>query len=111
MTRKEMGTRYGSLVIRILANAQDQEDMKQVHALQDAITVEQKSSGKYDAPNFDPVSQKMIRDALLTLGTTILDNKRMFGGRTEVDPFPHLVGTAMLLGRPPPNTPPLTTYT
>jgi len=39
MTRKEMGTRYGSLVIRILADPQDQEDMKQVHALQDAICV------------------------------------------------------------------------
>src|SRR3981081_4334675 len=41
MTREEMGTRYGSLVIRILANPKDPEDMKQVHALQDAIKVEQ----------------------------------------------------------------------
>src|SRR5712671_5129726 len=98
MTRKEMGTRYGSLVIRILANPQDQEDMKQVHALQDAITVEQKSSGNYDAPNFDPVSQKTVRDALLVLGTTILDNKRMFGDRSEVDPVRHLIGSAMLWG-------------
>jgi len=48
MTERK-GTRYGSLVIRILANPQDQEDMKQIHALQDAITVEQKSSGNYDA--------------------------------------------------------------
>ena len=98
MTREEMGTRYGSLVIRILANPQDPEDMKQVHALQDAIKVEQKSSGKYEVPNFDPVSQKKVRDALLALGTTILDNKRMFGGRTEVDPVRHLIGSAMLWG-------------
>jgi len=98
MTREEMGTRYGSLVIRILANPKDPEDMKQVHALQDAIKVEQKSSGKYEAPNFDPVSQQKVRDALLVLGTTILDNKRMFGGRTEVDPVRHLIGSAMLWG-------------
>jgi hypothetical protein len=98
MTREEMGTRYGSLVIRILANPKDPEDMKQVHALQDAIRVEQKSSGKYEAPNFDPVSQTKVRDALLSLGTTILDNKRMFGGRTEVDPVRHLIGSAMLWG-------------
>src|SRR6266403_1137188 len=98
MTRQEMGTRYGSLVIRILANPKDPEDMKQVHALQDAIEVEQKSSGKYETPNFDPVSQKKVRDALLVLGTTILDNKRMFGGRTEVDPVRHLIGSAMLWG-------------
>ena len=64
MTREEMGTRYGSLVIRILANPKDPEDMKQVHALQDAIMVEQKSSGKYEVRNFDPVSQKKVRDFL-----------------------------------------------
>ena len=98
MTREELGTRYGSLVIRILANPKDPEDMKQVHALQDAIKVEQKSSGKYEVRNFDPVSQKKVRDALLVLGTTILDNKRMFGGRTEVDPVRHLIGSAMLWG-------------
>jgi hypothetical protein len=98
MTREEMGTRYGSLVIRILANPQDAEDMKQVHALQDAIKVGQKSSGKYEALNFDPISQKKVRDALLALGTTMLDNKRMFGGRAEVDPVRHLIGSAMLWG-------------
>src|SRR3979490_3347324 len=52
MTGEEMGTRYGSLVIRILANPKDSEDMKQVHALQDAIKVEEKISGKYEVPNF-----------------------------------------------------------
>jgi hypothetical protein len=98
MTREEMGTRYGSLVIRILANPKDPEDMNQVHALQDAFKVEQKSSGKYETPNFDPVSQQKVRDALFALGTTILDNKRMFGGRTEVDPVRHLIGSAMLWG-------------
>src|SRR5882724_1248291 len=98
ITREEMSTRYGSLVIRILANPKDPEDMKQVHALQDAIKVEQRSSGKYETPNFDPVSQQKVRDALLALGTTILDNKRMFGARTEVDPVRHLIGSAMLWG-------------
>jgi hypothetical protein len=98
MTRQEMGTRYGSLVIRILANPKDPEDMRHVHALQDAIKVEQKSSGNYETPNFDPVSQKKVRDALLVLGTTILDNKGMFGGRAEVDPVRHLIASAMLWG-------------
>jgi hypothetical protein len=98
MTRDEMGTHYGSLVIRILANPQDPEDMKQVHALQDAIKVEQKSSGKFEVQNFDSESQKKVRDALLALGTTILDNKRMFGSRTEADPVRHLIGSAMLWG-------------
>jgi hypothetical protein len=98
VTREEMGTRYGSVVIRILVNPEDPKDMKQVHALQDAIKVAQKSSGKYEVPNFDPVSQKQVRDALLVLGTTIPDTKRMFGNRSEVDPVRHLIGSATLWG-------------
>jgi hypothetical protein len=98
MTREEMGTRYGSIVIRILVNPERPEDLKQVHALQDAIKVEQQSSGKFEASNFDPVSEKKVRDALLALGTTIPDNRRMFGSRTEVDPVRYLIGSAMLWG-------------
>jgi hypothetical protein len=98
VTREEIGTRYGSLGIRILVDPQDPKDMNQVHALQDAIKVEQKSSGKYEVPNFDPVSQKKVRDALLVLGSTIPDTKRMFGSRSEVDPVRHLIGSAVLWG-------------
>jgi len=98
VTREEMGTRYGLLGIRILVNPQDPRDMKQVHALQDAIRVEQKSSGNFEVPNFDPISQKKVRDALLVLGTTIHDTKSMFGKRSEVDPVRHLIGSAILWG-------------
>jgi hypothetical protein len=98
VTRKEMGTRYGQVVIRILVNPEDLGDVKQIHDLQDAIKVAQKSSGEYEVPNFDPVSQKKVRDALLLLGTTIPDTKRMFGSRSEVDPVRHLIGSAILWG-------------
>ena len=98
MTREELGTRYGLLGIRILVNPQDPGDMKQVYALQDAIKVEQKSSRKFEVPNFDPISQKRVSDALLVLGTTIPDAKRMFGSRSEVDPVRHLIGSAILWG-------------
>jgi hypothetical protein len=98
VTSEEMGTRYGLLGIRILVNPQDSKDMKQVHALQDAVIVEQKSSGKFEVPSFDPISQKNVRDALLVLGTTIHDTKSMFGKRSEVDPVRHLIGSAILWG-------------
>src|SRR5260370_5020440 len=52
VTREDMGTRYGSVVIRILVHPQDPPDMKQVHGLQDAIKFEQKGSRRYDVPNF-----------------------------------------------------------
>jgi hypothetical protein len=86
------------VAIRFLVNPKDPEDMKQVHALQDAIKVEQKSSGNFEVPNFDPISHKKVRDLLIALGTTIPDTRHMFGGRSEVDPIRHLIGTAILWG-------------
>jgi hypothetical protein len=59
---------------------------------------QQKSSGKFEVPSFDPISQKNVRDALLVLGTTIHDTKSMFGKRSEVDPVRHLIGSAILWG-------------
>ena len=98
VTREEIGTRYGSLGIRILVNPEDPADMNQVHTLQDAIKVEQKSSGNFEVPNFDRITQKKVRDALLVLGTTIPDTNRMFGSRSQVDPVRHLIGSAILWG-------------
>jgi hypothetical protein len=101
-TRQAMGTRYGSLGVRILVDPADPEDMKRAHALQDALKTEQPGGpGKFEPPNWDPVSQQNVRDALLTLGTTLPDTKRMFGNRNEVDPVRHLIGTAMAFGGNP----------
>ncbi len=65
----------------------DPEDLKQVHALQDAIDVEQSGGpGKFEMPNWDQASQKKVRDALLVLGSTLPDFKGAFGTKSEVDP-------------------------
>src|SRR5580704_5963924 len=78
--RAKIGTRYVSLGVRILVNPGDPEDIKQVHALQDAITVAQPGGpGRFEVPNWDQASQKKIRDALLTLAETLPDTKRTFG--------------------------------
>jgi len=69
--------------------------------LQDAIRVEQRSSGRLELPNWDLVSQKKVRDALLVLNETLTDTKRMFGAKNEVDPVRHLIGTAMGWGGNP----------
>jgi len=39
--------------------------------------------GRVEAPNWDQASQKRIRDALLVLGATLPDTKRMFGRRSK----------------------------
>jgi hypothetical protein len=100
-TRAKIGTRYVMLVCRTLVDPNDPRDVAQAHKIQDAIQVEQRSLGKFEVPDWDPASQKKVRDALLVLGTTVPDTRRMFGTREEVDPVRHLIGTAMAWGGNP----------
>ena len=93
-SRERVGTRYMMVGVRTLVNPDDPSDLEAVHALQDAIKVEQKSPGLFEASSWDPVSQKTVRDALIALGGTLTDTRRMFGGKGEVDPLRHLIGAA-----------------
>jgi hypothetical protein len=101
LDKKQIGTRYVLVTVRALANPADAADMKAVHALQDGIKVNQKSAGHFDIPNWDPVSQKKVRDALVTLGSTLPDTRDSFGRLNDVDPVHHLIGTATLWGGNP----------
>ena len=97
-TREKIGTRYVSLGVRILVNPADPEDIKQVHALQDAITVTQPGGqGRFEVPNWDQASQKKVRDALLALAETLPDSRRTFGARDQVDPVRHLIWNGVRL--------------
>jgi hypothetical protein len=92
--KKKVGTRYVVAGVRTLVDPTDPKDVQQVHALQDAIKVSQKSAGKFDVPNWDQASQKKVRDALIVLGSTISSFSKAFGTRQQVDPIRHLIGTA-----------------
>jgi hypothetical protein len=85
----------------MLIDPANPKDLEEVHKLQDAIKVEQKNPGKFEVPAWDPASQKKVRDALLVLGETLPDTKRMFGTKAEVDAVRHLIGTAMAWGGNP----------
>jgi hypothetical protein len=101
-TREKIGTRYVSLAVCMLVDPNDPEDIKKVHALQDAIKVEQPGGpGRFEVANWDQASQKKVRDALLVLGANLPETKRMFGPRDQVDPVRHLIGTAMAFGGNP----------
>ncbi|MDF0644602.1 MAG: DUF1254 domain-containing protein [Nitrospira sp.] len=101
LTREEMGTRYVLAMVRILVDPSDTADLEEVHALQDAIKVEQAGAGKFDVPRWDPVGQKKIRDALIVLGATVPDSKHMFGTKEQVTPLRHLIGSAVAWGGNP----------
>jgi hypothetical protein len=99
--KNKVGTRYVAIGIRTLVDPTNPDDVKQVHALQDAIKVEQKGVGKFEVPNWDPVSQKKVRDALLVQASTMPDFKKAFGTKDQVDPMRHLIGTAAAWGGNP----------
>jgi hypothetical protein len=100
--RKEVGTRYMLVGIRTLVDPNSPADMGKVHALQDALKIEQKSSGKFEVPKWDTASLKKVREALFTLATTLTDTSHAFGLKNEVDPVKRLVSAAAAWGGNPP---------
>jgi hypothetical protein len=102
LTKEQVGTRYTVVGLRALVDSADPKDVQQVHALQDAIKVEQPGGpGRFEVPNWDQASQKKVRDALLVLASTLPDLRHAFGTRDEVDPIRHLIGTASAWGGNP----------
>ena len=101
LTKENVGTRYVAVAIRTLVDPADPKDLEAVHALQDAITVSQKAPGQFAVPNWDRLSQKKVRDALLALASSLPDTKGMFGSKGHVDPIRHLIGSASAWGGNP----------
>jgi hypothetical protein len=100
-TKAEVGTRYVTMALRTFVDPSSPQDLKLAHALQDAVTVQQRNAGRFEAPNWDPVSQKKMRDALLILSASLPDLKKAFGSRVQVDQVRHLIGTAAAWGGNP----------
>jgi hypothetical protein len=104
LTRKATGTRYAMVIIRTFANANSEADIQAANSLQDQVRVEQPGGpGKFEVPNWDPVSLNKIRDNLAQLQTMggCADAVRM-GLPGEVDPVCHLLATATGWGLNPP---------
>jgi hypothetical protein len=102
LTKEMVGTRYAIAVVRFFVNFSNNADIQQVHALQDAVKFSQEHSGAFEIPHWDQARLKKIQAALLQLGTTISDTRRMFGASADqVDPVKHLIGSAMLWGGNP----------
>ena len=82
-----VGTRYFIAAVRTFVDPNDPRDVQTVHALQDAIELDQRGGpGKFTTPDWDQISQKKIRDALLELASTTRGFDRAFGKKGEVDP-------------------------
>jgi len=103
LTREGIGTRYVMIGLRTLLDPTDPADLAKVHALQDAVRVDQPGGpGSFEIPDWDKASQDAVREALLALARTMPNTSKGFGKRGEVDPVQRLVGGAAAWGANPP---------
>jgi hypothetical protein len=102
LSKEKIGARYALATVRVLVNPDDPKDVDAVHALQDAIKVEQSGGpGAFRIPNWDAAGQVDVRTGLLVLAATLPDAKGMFGPRSKVDPVRRLIGSASAWGGAP----------
>jgi hypothetical protein len=101
LTRDAIATRYVATAVRTLVDPNDPADIDEVHRLQDAIAVQQDRVGSFEVPEWDALSQKAVRDALLALARTLPDTKRAFGPAKDIDPVRHLICSASAWGGNP----------
>jgi hypothetical protein len=94
-TRDQAGTRYILIALRTLADPNNPADIQEVHALQDAVKVNQpEGPGTFEVSDWDQQSQGKVRKALILLNETMTDFTNAFGKKGEVDPVRHLIATA-----------------
>lgn len=102
LSKDSVGTRYVLAGVRTLANPNDPADLAAVHALQDAIKIEQPGGpGTFEVPAWDKASHDATRKALLALANGLPDTKKMFGTKDQVDPVRRLIGAASAWGGNP----------
>lgn len=94
LTIDNVGTRYALVLFRTFCDPNSPEDMKQAHALQDAIQINQASPGKLELPDWDEESLVATRKTLNELASKLDGVPKAFGPRGEGDPTQHLIGAA-----------------
>ncbi|WP_216599166.1 MULTISPECIES: DUF1214 domain-containing protein [unclassified Ruegeria] len=87
-------TPFVVMIVRLLVDASDPDDIAEVSALQDKITLEAKSAKPFISPHYDEKSFDGVLQAALSLSRFIPDSRATFGPKSEVDPIRHFLGAA-----------------
>lgn len=101
-TRKQMGTRYFTALVRTFMDPAKPDDIKAANAAQDAIRIEQAGSGKFEVPAWDKETHEKAREALIALSALGGTKDNRFGKKQDVDTISWLLGTAAGWGGNPP---------
>ena len=96
LTKQDVGTRYVMVGVRIFVDPNNPKDVQQGNVLQDLVTVSQPGGpGTFTVPDWDPVSQKKVRDALIALSDTLPDLRYAAGpNKAAVDPVRRIAAAA-----------------
>lgn len=101
LTQERMGTRYAIALVRTFMNPYDAADVSAAHALQDQITISQRSVGVLSLPDWDTTSMLVTRELLNKLASSLDDSRGCFGDAKKLNPIKHLLCTAFGWGGNP----------
>ena len=103
LTRENVGTRYAFVMIRTFVDPNDPEDVRKVHALQDAITLEGGGKTPFVRPDYDMETYRaLFKDLQKLLRYWNGDTRGAMGKRGEVNELIHTVATIAGWGLNPP---------
>jgi len=94
LTEKEVGSRYVFIILRTFVDPNDKSDLDKAHAIQDKVSITQKSIGTFKVPAWDKKSLEKKRKELVEIANLLPNSKGMFGKKETLNPVIHLVGTA-----------------
>ncbi len=86
LTVDKFDTPVVGLVIRTLANPEDQADLAAAHALQDQIVIDAGSDAVFAMPDYDKTSYEATLEPVLDLAKGLARYIDTFGSKEDVDP-------------------------
>lgn len=98
LTMEKFDTPYVGVVIRTLANPEDQADLATARKLQDEVKITAGSDAPFALPHYDKASYKATLDAVLELAKGLKRYTQTFGSKAEVNPIHFMIGTASAWG-------------
>ncbi len=98
LTVDKFDTPVVGLVIRTLADPEDQADLAAAHALQDKIEISAGSDTAFAMPDYDKASYEATLEPILDLAKGLARYIDTFGAKEEVNPVHFMIGTASAWG-------------
>ncbi|EGV18710.1 DUF1254 domain-containing protein [Thiocapsa marina] len=98
LTLDTFDTPVVALVIRTLADPEDEADLAAAHALQDKIEIAAGSDTAFSMPDYDQASYEATLEPILDLAKGLKRYIHTFGSKDEVDPVHFMIGTASAWG-------------